>query len=252
MSYQTIIYEKEGNVGIITLNRPEKKNAMNQQMNTELLQAIDEVEKDDEVKVTILTGGLECFSTGADLSEVSTSGTGLPVGPNAMEKISDMTKPIIAAISGWCVAGGLELALCCDLRVASEAARIGDRHIRMGLIGGAGSPTRLARLVGVSKAMELILTGDIVDGKEASRIGFVNQVFPLEKLIDGAMELAKKIANNSPLALRLSKQAVNAATNMDEYQSLHYTQVVLNELLASKEFKAQVTAFLEKDRIQKK
>lgn len=191
---------------MITLNRAEKKNAISQQMNTELIQAIDEVEKDDEVKVIILTGGPECFSAGADLAEVSASETGLPVGPNAMDKISMMTKPIIAAISGWCVAGGIELALCCNLRVASEIARIGDRHIRMGLIGGAGSPTRLVRLIGVSKAMELILTGEVVDGKEAYRIGLVNQVFPQEKFMDGAMELAKKIANNSPLALKLSKR----------------------------------------------
>jgi enoyl-CoA hydratase len=116
----------------------------------------------------------------------------------------------------------------------------------MGLIGGAGSPTRLARLVGMSKAMELILTGDMIDGKEANRIGFVNQVFPTEKLMDGAMELANKIANNSPLALKLSKKAVSAAADMDEYQSLHYTQVLLVELLASAEFRERVASFLGK------
>jgi len=167
MNYEAIIYEKRGALGIITLNRPQKKNAINTQMNQELIQAVDDVEKNNEVKVLIITGGPECFSAGADLSEVSASDTSRPTGPNAMDNIIEMRKPTIAAISGWCVAGGLELALCCDLRVASETARIGDAHIRMGTIGGAGSPTRLARLIGVSKAKEFILTGDSVDGNEA-------------------------------------------------------------------------------------
>jgi len=246
MNYETIIYKKQGNVGVITLNRPAKKNAINEQMNRELIQITEEVEKDDELKVMILTGGPECFSTGADLSDVSASESGLPTGPNPLEKLADMMKPTIAAISGHCVAGGLELALCCDLRVASETARIGDRHIRMGLIGGAGSPTRLVRLVGMSKAMQLILTGDMIDGKEAYRIGFVNQVFPTEKLMDGALELAGKIASNSPLALKLSKKAVKGAADMEEYQSMHYTHLLIIELLASAEFRERIAAFLGK------
>ena len=246
MDFETIIFEKKGAVAIVTLNRPSKKNAINEQMNRELIQIMNEVEKDNELKVMILTGGPECFCTGADLSDVSASGSGEPTGPNPLEKLADMTKPTIAAISGYCVAGGLELALCCDIRIASETARIGDRHIRMGLIGGAGSPTRLTRLVGMGKAMELILTGDMVDGKEACRIGFVNQVFPIEKFMEGALELAGKIASNSPLALKLSKKAVQGAADMEEYQSIHYTHTLITELLASAEFRERIAAFLGK------
>ena len=252
MNYEAIIYEKRGALGIITLNRPQKKNAINTQMNQELIQAVDDVEKNNEVKVLIITGGPECFSAGADLSEVSASDTSRPTGPNAMDNIIEMRKPTIAAISGWCVAGGLELALCCDLRVASETARIGDAHIRMGTIGGAGSPTRLARLIGVSKAKELILTGDSVDGNEAYRLGLVNRVYPLDKFIEGALELAGKIANHSPLALELSKKAVDAAGYLDEYQSLHHTKVIIDELLASAEFRERVDAFLSKGKGKKK
>jgi enoyl-CoA hydratase len=246
MGYETIIFEKKGAIAIVTLNRPAKKNAINEQMSRELIQIIGEVEKDDEIKIMILTGGPECFSTGADLSDVSASESGEPTGPNPLEKLADMKKPTLAAISGHCVAGGLELALCCDLRIASETARIGDRHIRMGLIGGAGSPTRLTRLVGIGKAMELILTGDMVDGKEAYRLGFVNKVFPLEKFMEGSLELAGKIASNSPLALKLSKKAVQGAADMEEYQSMHYTHLLMTELLASAEFRERIAAFLGK------
>lgn len=248
MNYETIIFEKKGAVVVITLNRPQKRNAINQQMNRELFQAFGEVENDEQVRAMILTGGSECFSGGADLSEVAASETGKPTGPNPFELLADMTKTTIAAIAGPCVAGGLELALICDLRVASEKARIGDAHIRMGLIGGGGGPTRLARLVGVSKAKELILSGDSVDGKEAYRIGLVNQVFPPEKFMEGAMELAEKIAKSSPLALKLSKAVVDAVPDMDEYQSLHYTKVLLTKLLASAEFRQRIAEFLSKQK----
>lgn len=250
MNYETIIFEKKGAVAIITLNRPQKRNAINEQMNKELFQAFGEVENDDQVKVMILTGGPECFSGGADLSEVA-SGPGKPTGPDPFKLLADMTKPTIAAIAGPCVAGGLELALICDLRVASEKARIGDAHIRMGLIGGGGGPTRLARLIGVARAKELILTGDTVDGKEAYRIGLVNQVFPQEKFMEAAMELAGKIASNSALALRLSKKAVDGAADMEESQSLHYTAALVDELLASAEFKERIATFMAKGKGKK-
>ena len=194
MNYETVILETVGAVAIATLNRPTKKNALTEQMHRELIHIYDEIERSDEVKVLVITGGPDCFSTGADLSDVSKTEDGLPTGPNAIERLADFPKPTIAVINGWCIAGGIELALSCDLRVAAETARIGDRHIRIGFIGGAGAPTRLVRLLGGSKAMELILTGDTIDGKEAYRIGFANKVFPPEKLMEGAMEMAAKIA----------------------------------------------------------
>jgi len=245
MSYETIIFEKRGVVAIVTLNRPQKRNAISEQMRKELFQAFGEIENDDRFRAMILTGGPECFSAGADLSEVA-AGPGEPTGPDPFQLLANMTKPTIAAIAGPCVAGGLELALICDLRIASEKARIGDAHIRMGLIGGGGGPTRLARLIGVAKAKELVLTGDTVDGKEAYRIDLVNQVFPQEKFLEGAKELAEKMAANSALALKLSKRAVAGAADMDEYQSLHYTDILIDELLASAEFKERIAAFMAK------
>jgi enoyl-CoA hydratase/carnithine racemase len=250
MNYETIIFEKKGAVAIITLNRPQKRNAINELMSKELFQVFGEVENDDQFRAMILTGGPECFSGGADLSEVA-AGPGKPTGPNPFQLMANMTKPTIAAIAGPCVAGGLELALICDLRVASEKARIGDAHIRMGLIGGGGGPTRLARLIGVAKAMELVLTGDTVDGREAYRIGLVNQVFPQEKFLEAAMELADKIAANSALALKLSKKAVAGAADMEEYQSLHYTDVLIDQLLASAEFRERIAAFMAKGKEKK-
>lgn len=246
MNYETVIYEKKGAVAIVTLNRPAKKNALTEQMHRELIRICDEVEKSDVLKVLVLTGGTEIFCTGADLADVSQTEDGLPTGPNAIERLNDMTKPTIAAISGWCIAGGIELALSCDLRVVAESARIGDRHIRIGFIGGAGSPTRLVRVLGLSKAMELILTGDTIDGNEAYRIGFATKVVPVEKLLEGAMELAEKIAAYSSLALILSKKAVKAAADSSEYQSLHTTQLLLLELLSSAEYKERIAAFLAK------
>lgn len=248
MNYETIIYEKRERIAIITLNRPEKRNAINSKMASELVQVVDEIEKDDDVRVMILTGGPEAFCSGADLSEAQVTKTGRRerIGPSPMDKIRDMTKPTIAAISGPCVAGGIELALVCDISVASDTARIGDGHIKMGLIGGGGSPTRIPRLIGRSKAMELILTGDLIDGNEAYRIGIVSHVYAKEELMHGTMALAKKIVANPPTAVRLTKKAVDAACNMDEYQSCHYTTVLETELMASGEFRDRVTAFLRK------
>jgi enoyl-CoA hydratase/carnithine racemase len=248
MDYQTVIFEKKGAVAIVTLNRPAKKNALTEQMHRELIRICNEVEQSNELKMLVLTGGPEIFCTGADLADVSQTEDGLPTGPNAIERLNDMTKPTIAAIAGWCVAGGIELALSCDLRVVAATARIGDRHIRIGFIGGAGSPTRLVRVLGLSKAMELILTGDTIDGDEAYRIGFANKVVPAQNLLNATMELAEKMATYSSLALVLSKKAVKAAVDSSEYQSLHTTQLLLLDLLSSAEYKERIAAFLKKDK----
>jgi enoyl-CoA hydratase len=250
MKYETIIYEEKGAVAVVTLNRPQKRNAINSKMSAELYEIFTNIGNDDQIKVLVLTGGPDCFSAGADLTEVA-SGPGKPTGPDPMAVLANMTKPKIAAIAGPCVAGGIELALLCDLRVASEKSRIGDAHIRMGLIGGAGSPTRLTRLLGVSRAQELVLSGDTIDGIEAHRIGLVNKVASQEKFLEVAMELATKIANNSMLALTLSKKAVDAAADMDEYQSLHYTDVLIDELMASAEYKERIAEFMAKGKDKK-
>lgn len=243
MNYENVIFEKKGSIAVVTLNRPEKKNALNEQLHAEFVGIIEEIEKSEELKVMLVTGGHEVFSTGSDLSDVTDK---LPGGPNAIERVAEMLKPTIAVINGWCVAGGLELALSCDFRIVSEKALIGDRHIRMGLIGGAGSPTRLTRLIGLSKAKELVLTGNVVNGEEAYCIGFANRVFPEGKVMDGAMEFAEKLANSSVTALKLSKKSVNSAMDMSEYESIHQVKLLAEELLASAEFRERVDNFLSK------
>jgi len=243
MNYENVIFEKKGSIAVVTLNRPEKKNALNEQLHAEFVGIIEEIEKSEELKVMLVTGGHEVFSAGSDLSDVTDK---LPGGPNAIERVAEMLKPTIAVINGWCVAGGLELALSCDFRIVSEKALIGDRHIRMGLIGGAGSPTRLTRLIGLSKAKELVLTGNVVNGEEAYCIGFANRVFPEGKVMDGAMEFAEKLANSSVTALKLSKKSVNSAMDMSEYESIHQVKLLAEELLASAEFRERVDNFLSK------
>jgi enoyl-CoA hydratase/carnithine racemase len=248
VNYTTIIYEKTDKVAIITLNRPEKKNVINRQLSRELIKAFDEAEKDVDVGAVILTGGSECFCAGADLSEVQTVESGEPpVEPGMMEKIRYLPKPTIAAIGGHCVAGGLELAMACDIRIASETARIGDGHIKMGLIGPAGGVAILPRLVGAGMGKELVFTGDFIDGNEACRIGLANHVYPKDKFLNEALELANRIVKNPPTALRLSKRAIDVGLQMNESEAVHYSVLCQEEVLASAEFKERVAKFLKKE-----
>jgi enoyl-CoA hydratase len=248
VNYTTVIYEKKDGVAVLTLNRPEKRNAVNLQLSREIIEAADDAEKDDGVGVLILTGGPKCFCAGADLAAVQESESGKPpIEPGMMEKIRDFPKPTIAAIGGPCVAGGLEIAMACDIRIASETARIGDGHIKMGLLGPAGGTARLPRLVGSGMGKELIFTGDLVNGAEACRIGLVNHVYPEDEFLNEALELAKRIAKNPPTALRISKKAIDIGLQMNEHESLRYSVICGNEVTASAEFRERVAQFLKKD-----
>jgi len=223
MPYETVIYEKKDGVAVITINRAERKNSLSTQLVREMNQVLDEIEQDDEVKVLILTGSPECFCAGADLKELPFPPTFLMETNSLFNRIEDLGKPSIAAISGWCLAGGLEMAMCCDLRVASEAARIGDHHIRIGAIGGGGATTRLPHIVGIAKAKELIYTGETVSGEEAQNIGLVNRVYPPDKYLEGALELANKIAGMLPSTVKWTKVSLNASLDLDRHSSLHYS-----------------------------
>lgn len=248
MTYTTILYEKKDGVAIITLNRPEKKNAINLVMSREIMQAFDTAAQDKEVGVAVFTGGPDCFCAGADLSAVQASGSGEPpVDPGMLDKIRDFPKPVIAAIGGHCIGGGLEMVMACDIRIAAETAKIGDGHIKMGLLGPAGGVAILPRIVGTGMGKELIYTGDLISGNEACRIGFVNHVYPRDKFIDEAVELAKRIAKNPPNALRLSKLAIDLGLQMNEHESLHYSLLLSNEARESGEFKERVAKFLKKE-----
>jgi enoyl-CoA hydratase len=248
MDYQTILCEKKDHVATITLNRPEKKNAINLKLSRELMQALTEAEIDIEVGAVVITGGPDCFCAGADLGDVQASVSGEPpVDPGMIGKLKDFPKPLIAAIGGACVAGGLEIAMACDFRLAAETAKIGDGHIKMGLLGPAGAVVTLPRLVGPGMSKELIFTGDLISGNDAYRIGLVNHVYPKDKLLFEAGELARRITRNPLNALKISKRAINLGMQMNEYEALHYSELCRNEVQASSEFKERIAKFMKKD-----
>jgi enoyl-CoA hydratase/carnithine racemase len=237
MPYEAIKYEKGEGYAVVTLNRPERLNAIGKQTVEEVTRVVEEISAGNEVNVLIITGaprpdGRPCFCAGADLKEIREKGflpplplltamqamvTGERKGDGAFwEIVVRCPKITIAAIDGVCSAGGLELALACDIIVVSETAQIGDLHMKnMGGIGGAAVTANLARRVGVAKAIELICTSDFIDGKEAHRINFANHVYAPDKMMDGARELAKKIGGMKPEATALVKTACNAVYNMD-------------------------------------
>jgi enoyl-CoA hydratase len=237
MPYESIKYEKSEKYGVITLNRPERMNALGKQMVTEIMGVIDEVSGSNEINALIITGaprpdGRPCFCAGADLKDIMEKGFLPPLdlhtamkevvygerfGDGALwDKVARCAKITIAAIDGVCSAGGLELALVCDIIVVSETAQIVDLHMKnMGGIGGAAITTNLARRVGVARAIEMIATSDFMDGKEAHRINLANHVYPSAKMMEGARELAKKIGGMRPEATELVKSCCNAIYNMD-------------------------------------
>lgn len=244
MQYEAIKYEKGENYGVITLNRPERMNAIGKQMVTEILQVLDEAAGNKDVNAIIITGaprpdGRPLFCAGADLKDIIEKGFLPPLalleamqevsygerkGDGAFwDKVARFPKITIAAIDGICSAGGLELALVCDIIVASETAQIGDLHMKnMGGIGGAAITTNLSRRVGVARAIEMICTSDFIDGKEAHRINLVNHVYPAAKMMEGARELAKKIGGMRPEATMLVKATCNSIYNMDYRTAWRY------------------------------
>jgi len=220
MNYQNIIVQKERGVARITLNRPNVLNALNAEILLELKAALDDIGKDDGVDVVILTGAGRAFCAGMDLkasSEHDRGGAGRPdqilIVRYVFEGISNLDRPVIAAVNGFALTGGLELALCCDMIIASENAVFGDTHCRVGTIPGGGDGTRLPRLVGVLKAKELIMTCDMLSAKEAERIGLVNKVVPADRLDEAAQEIAQKIRSNNQTAVRAAKALVDRGMN---------------------------------------
>ena len=224
--YQNIIYEKDGHIAIITLHRPDRANAMSAALLRELDQAVNDVARDDEVRVLIVTGaprrnGRPCFCPGGDLKEFAAGGVAFMAGKaiqkarEAFEKIEDLPIPSIAAVDGPAYAGGFVLAVSCDMRIVAETAEFNDAHVRqMGIIGNDALNPRLARLVGPAKALEISLTGDPISGKEAYRIGLANQVYPSGVHLEKARDLAAKIAERRPAAVRMAKLANRAGVDL--------------------------------------
>ena len=250
-NYETILVEKRDKVAIITINRPDKLNALNSKVHMEGVSALEELRKDDSIRVVVITGtGGKSFVAGADISEFAdqtpVTQRNLFLEKTLFNSIDNFPKPVIAMINGFCLGGGNELALACDIRTASENARFAQPEINLGIICGGGGTQRLTRLIGEGRAMEMILTGDMIDAQKALQFGLVNHVFTQEELETKTLELADKIAEKAPVALQMSKEAVKFASRSNLDEGLR-REVDLFAICFSTEDKNEgVSAFLEK------
>jgi len=250
--YKTLIYEKKDNIGILTINRPDKLNAISNELTSELSKLLDDIEKDEGLRVLIITGkGDKAFVAGADIKELvdRDARQGRKVSQKRQEifsHIENLQIPVIAAVNGYALGGGLELALACSIRICSDKAQFGAPEVKLGIIPGDGGTQRLPRLIGLGRAMELILTGDFIDAQEAFRIGLVNKVFPLEELMEKAMELAQKIASRPPLAVSYAKEAVNRSQEGDTASGFALESYLHALSCTTEDKKEGVSAFLEK------
>src|SRR5205085_364271 len=251
MAYQNILVETNDRISFLTINRPDKRNALNQPTRDEMLHALESLEREPESRVLILTGaGDKAFIAGADINEFE--GRTALMQREAMKglriftAIEEFPKPIIAMINGFCLGGGLELALACDIRIAGDTAKLGQPEINLGIIPGGGGTQRLTRLVGEGKSMELILTGDLIDAAQAKAIGLVNEVVPLNDLRSMVVNLATRIAEKSPIALRMAKEAVKSAARTNLREGLERETDLFCLTFGSEDKAEGVRAFLEK------
>ena len=213
MDYSKIILEKKDGIARITFNKPKALNNMDEGLLAELMDALDDIEKDDSVGVVILTGSGRAFSAGRDLPGILEGREW--VGGVRYRRLEDLSKPVIAAVNGYCFTGSFELAMCADIIIASENAVFGDTHARFGIVPGGGQTQRLPRQIGPKKAKELMFTSDMISAQEAERIGIVNKVVPAEKLEETTMEMAQKILNQIPETLKIIKRLVNQGMQTD-------------------------------------
>jgi enoyl-CoA hydratase len=241
--------DEERRVALLRFNRPKQLNALNGQVMDELCNALEALDRDEAIRVLVVTGNERAFAAGADIGEMADASPIDMLRTNRIaqwDRVRRIGKPVIAAVAGWCLGGGCELAMALDLIVAAEGARFGQPEINLGVIPGAGGTQRLTRAVGKSAAMEMSLTGEPIDAREAHRLGLVARVVPNELVVEDALALAAKIATKSPLALRLAKEAVNAAYEMSLTDALAHERRLFYLLFGSEDQKEGMAAFLEK------
>jgi enoyl-CoA hydratase len=252
VTYNTLLYQKEDGIGIVTINRPAALNALNGEVYTELYELFQEIEKDAGVRVVILTGsGQKAFAAGSDIVEMqpqsSTEIHGFVEKARiASDRIYSLSKPVIAAINGYALGGGCELTMCCDLRIASENARFGQPEINVGVIPGAGGTQRLTRLIGITRAKELLYTGDMIDARTALAMGLVNKVVPSDSLMTEAKELAKKLWTKSSRIISLVKKSATSGVNMSLPDGLDLEAQCFALCFATEDQKEGMKAFMEK------
>jgi enoyl-CoA hydratase len=246
-----VLTDRHGAVGIITINRPDKRNALDAASHTALLEALEAMRTDAAVRVVVLTGAGKAFVAGVDIHEFVGK---TPVDmlqrllqePSAIETADAFPKPLIAMINGWCLGSGNELAMACDIRIASEDAKFGQPEVNLGMIPGAGATQRLPRLVGLGRALTMMYTGQILDSSEALRIGLVDAVVPARQLKARTMTLAQMIATKSPVALAMIKEATRASVRAPLDDGIRHEQSLASVIFASKDMQEGLRAFLEK------
>lgn len=248
--YENIIVERSGEgIALVQLNRPKRLNALNQQTMREIAAALTELADDDDVRVVVLAGNERAFAAGADVTEMlGTTSVDMLQSYRfkQWEVIWNYPKPLIAAVSGWCLGGGNELAMSCDMIVASESARFGQPEIRLAIMPGAGGTQRLTRAVGKAVAMEMVLGSRFLEAEEARELGLVNHVVPTELYLEKAMELAREVASKSPIALQLAKEAVLKALELPLDEGLEFERKNFYHLFATEDKDEGISAFLDK------
>ncbi|MBT3187380.1 MAG: enoyl-CoA hydratase [Anaerolineae bacterium] len=249
MTYETILIERVEKVGLITLNRPNAMNALNGVLMTELINALSAFDADEQIGAIVIAGNERVFAAGADISEMAKMSSVEMVKGSFVELfdgIRNIKKPIIAAVSGFALGGGCELAMSCDMIIASEKAKFGQPEINLGVIPGAGGTQRLTRAVGKVIAMEMVLNNRILSAKDALDFGLVNRVAPVDEYLKVALKLAKRVAARAPLALRQGKAAVNKAFELSLTEGLEFERRAFYFLFATEDQKEGMAAFTEK------
>ncbi|MFN8442739.1 MAG: enoyl-CoA hydratase-related protein [Caldilineaceae bacterium] len=248
-SYSNILVRTENRVGIVQLNRPNALNALNGELMAELTDALQTLDINQAIGCIVITGNEKAFAAGADIKQMANASVvEMITSPflNAWDQVRRIHKPIVAAVSGWCLGGGCELALLCDTIIASESARFGQPEINLGVIPGAGGTQRLTRAVGKAVAMDIILSDRKLTAQEALQFGLVSRIAPVDQYLTLAIEVATTIASKSPVALRVAKEAVNAAYETGLSEGVNVERRLFNLLFATEDQKEGMAAFIEK------